>query len=168
MKTIILSAVLAVMATAGAPIGAQAAAHPAAAVKAPAAQANDALTRMFVWWNAAYKDTNGFTKAAFEKYFTPDAVMRINGRDSAVGSQDLADHFRQIQARTEAVEIELPFLETFQSPDHKRIFTYHVVTAREKGENSRELVMGYADIRDGRIALINFVSAPPAPPKTAK
>jgi hypothetical protein len=168
MKSIILSAVLVAIATAGAPIAAQAAPQKAAAAKAPVVQANDALTRMFVWWNAAYKDKNGFTKAAFEKYFTPDAVMRINGRDSAVGSQDLADHFQQIQARTEAVEIELPFLETFQSPDHKRIFTYHVVTARAEGKDSRELVMGYADIRNGRIALINFVSAPPAPPKAAK
>lgn len=129
--------------------------------------AEDALTRMFVWWNAAYKDKNGFTKAAFEKYFTPDAVMRINGRDSAVGSQDLADHFQQIQARTEAVEIELPFLETFSSADHKRIFTYHVVTSRENGKAGRELVMGYADIRNGRISLINFVSAPPAPPRAS-
>ena len=168
MKNILLSAALVTMATAASPVAAHAAPQKAAAATAPAVQADDALTRMFVWWNAAYKDKNGFTKVAFEQYFTPDAVMRINGRDSAVGSQDLADHFQQIQARTEAVEIELPFLETFQSPDHKRIFTYHVVTAREKGENSSELVMGYADVRDGRIALINFVSAPPAASKAAK
>lgn len=140
-----------------------------AAPKAAATQAPDALTAMFVWWNAAYKDkVNGFTKASFEKHWTPDAVMKINGRVSASGSQDLADHFRKIQQRTEIVAIELPFLETFQSADGKRIFTYHVVTSRADGKDERDLVMGYANVRDGRISLIDFVSAPPAPPKPGK
>lgn len=147
-------------------VAAMPAAIPASA-KTAATKSPDALTAMFVWWNAAYKDkANGFTKASFEKHWTPDAVMIINGRVSARGSQDLADHFRQIQQRTEAVAIELPFIETFQSPDHKRIFTYHVVTSRADGKDGRDLVMGYADVRGGRISLINFVSAPPAEPKT--
>ena len=138
--------------------------------RAAVVAADDPLTAMFVWWNAAYKQKNGFTKQSFELHFTPDAVMRINGRDSAVGSQDLADHFQQIQKRTEAVAIELPFIEKFWSADHKRIFTYHVVTSRADGKNARDLVMGYADIRGGKISLINFVSAEPAKPKppTAK
>ena len=128
MKITMVSALVAAMAAMAVPSTVQAA--PAASAAKPA---QDALTRMFVWWNAAYKDKDGFSKAAFEKHFTPDAVMIINGRESARGTQDLAEHFQEIQRKTQAVAIELPFIETFQSPDHKRIFTYHVVTSMAGG-----------------------------------
>lgn len=165
MRLSIAAALLLALGVSASAGSAKTALHHAAVVTA-----DDPLTAMFVWWNAAYKQKNGFTKESFELHFTPDAVMRINGRDSATGSQDLADHFQQIQKRTEAVAIELPFIEKFWSADHKRIFTYHVVTSRADGKNARDLVMGYADIRGGKISLINFVSAEPAKPKppTAK
>ena len=125
----------------------------------------DVLVDMFVWWNAAYKQKDGFTEAAFSKYFTEDAILRVNGSDRSKGLKDLAAHFRDIQARTELVEIELPFIDEFTSPTGDRIFTHHLIKAREKGQDSLERVMGYAAIRDGKIALINFVSAPDAAAK---
>ena len=36
----------------------------------------DPLVAMFVWWNGAYKQNDGFTAESFSRYFTPDAVMR--------------------------------------------------------------------------------------------
>jgi hypothetical protein len=128
-------------------------------VAAPAA-APDPLVAMFIWWNAAYKQPEGFTAQAFGRYFTPDAVMRINGKDRCAGLEDLAQHFRKIQADTEMVVIDLPFIDEFSSPNGDRIFTHHFVRAREHGKDSRERVMGYASIRDGKISLINFVSVP--------
>jgi len=80
-----------------------------------------------------------------------------------VGVQILASHFRDIQARTQSVVIELPFLDEFTSPSGDRIFTHHFVSARENGKASRERVMGYAVIRNGKISLINFVSVPDEP-----
>jgi ketosteroid isomerase-like protein len=136
-----------------------------AGLNAATAARHDVLIDMFVWWNAAYKQKDGFTEAAFAKYFTPDAIMRINGSDRSKGLKDLASHFRDIQKRTEMVEIELPFIDEFTSPDGDRIFTHHIVKAREKGADSAERVMGYAAIRDGKIALINFVSVPDAAAK---
>ena len=136
-----------------------------AGLNAAAPARHDVLTDMFVWWNAAYKRKDGFTEAAFAKYFTADAILRVNGSDRSKGLQDLASHFRDIQARTEMVEIELPFIDEFTSPTGDRIFTHHIVKAREKGQDSRERVMGYAAIRDGKISLINFVSAPDAAAK---
>ena len=121
---------------------------------------HDVLVDMFVWWNAAYKQKDGFTEAAFGKYFTSDAILRVNGSDRSRGLADLAAHFRNIQARTEMVEIELPFIDEFASASGDRIFTHHFVKAREQGKESRERVMGYAAIRDGKISLINFVSIP--------
>ena len=120
----------------------------------------DPLVAMFVWWNSAYKQKEGFTAQSFSRYFTADAVMRINGKDRCHGVDDLAQHFRDIQAKTEMVVIDLPFIDEFTSPSGDRIFTHHFVRAREHGQDSRERVMGYASIRDGKISLINFVSVP--------
>jgi len=86
--------------------------------------------------------------------------VRINGKDRCKGLEDLARHFRKIQAQTEMVAIELPFIDEFTSADGARIFTHHIVRAREHGKDSRERVMGYATIENGKIALINFVSVP--------
>jgi ketosteroid isomerase-like protein len=127
---------------------------------AAAAARHDVLVDMFVWWNAAYKQKDGFTEAAFSKYFTADAILRVNGSDRSKGLKDLAAHFRDIQARSESVEIELPFIDEFTSANGDRIFTHHFVKAREKDQDSRERVMGYAAIRAGKISLINFVSVP--------
>jgi ketosteroid isomerase-like protein len=128
----------------------------------------DPLVAMFVWWNSAYKQKDGFTAQAFSRYFTADAVMRINGKDRSHGVEDLAQHFRAIQAKTEMVVIDLPFIDEFTSASGDRIFTHHFVRAREHGEDSRERVMGYAAIRDGKISLINFVSVPDPLPDAAK
>lgn len=142
--------------------------QPAAAAAHHSPQANpDPLVAMFIWWNAAYRQKDGFTAQAFSRYFTPDAVMRINGKDRCVGLEDLARHFREIQARTEMVVIDLPFIDEFSSATGDRIFTHHFVRARERGADSRERVMGYAAIRDGKISLINFLSVPDPLPKTA-
>jgi hypothetical protein len=119
---------------------------------------SDALTEMFVWWNAAYKHPDGFTTAAFGKYFTADAVLRVNGIDRCKGLAEWAAHFRDIQAHTEMVEIELPFIDEFESPGGDRIFTHHFVLAREHGKSGRARVMGYAAIANGKISLLNFVS----------
>lgn len=112
---------------------------------------HDALTAMFVWWNSAYKQRDGFTPDAFAKYFTPDAVLRVNGVDRCKGLAEWAAHFRDIQARTEMVEIELPFIDEFESPSGDRIFTHHLVKAREQGKDSVERVMGYAALRGDKI-----------------
>lgn len=135
----------------------------AADIRSAAPAKADPLVAMFVWWNAAYKQKDGFTVEAFSHYFTPDAVLRVNGKDRSVGLEDLASHFRDIQARTESVVIELPFLDEFASPSGDRIFTHHFVSARENGKASRERVMGYAAIRNGKISLINFMSVPDEP-----
>jgi len=140
-----------------------------APTRAARAGTSDPLVAMFVWWNAAYKQKDGFTAESFSRYFTADAVMRINGKDRCHGLDDLAQHFRDIQARTEMVAIVLPFIDEFASPNGDRIFTHHFVLAREHGKDSRERVMGYASIKNGKISLINFVSVPdPVPDSSEK
>ena len=131
-------------------------AAPASTFSKPAA--HDPLSRMFIWWNAAFKDPNGFTPEAFGRYFTADAVMRINGTDRAKGLADMATRFRMIQGSVDAVEIKVPFVEAFSSPDGSKVFTYHLEESSKDGKASHGMVMGYAEIRDGKIALVNFLS----------
>ncbi|MES2495054.1 MAG: hypothetical protein V4618_02985 [Pseudomonadota bacterium] len=150
MKTFMLAAI----ALAIAPIASPAAAeeifsHPVA---------KDPVARMFQWWNAAFKDPEGFTPEAFGRYFTDDAVMRINGTNRAKGLVDLAARFRMIQKSVEAVEIKLPFVEAFSSPDGSKVFTYHLEESVENGKVSHSMVMGYVEVRGGKIALVNFIS----------
>jgi len=123
-----------------------------------AAAHHDVLIDMFDWWNSAYKQPDGFTEQAFARYFTADAVLRVNGVDRCKGLAQWTAHFREIQAKTEIVVIQLPFIDEFESPSGDRIFTHHLIKAREHGKESWERVMAYAVVRDGRIALINEVS----------
>lgn len=129
---------------------------------------NDVLTNMFRWWNDAYTKADGFTAQSFGQYFTDDAVMQINGKVSAKGLDDLAAHFRQIQHKTQKVKINLPFRAAFTSPDGSKIYTYHTIDAQADGKPSQEMVSGYAEIRDGKIALINFLSVEGAPQSGAR
>jgi hypothetical protein len=117
---------------------------------------DDELTAMFAWWNSAMLREDSFTRDAFARHFTEDGVIRVNNRELARGPDEMVVHFRGVQSRTEIVEIELPFAESFR--DGEKIFTHHRVHARENGNQRVTHVMGYAVIRDGKISLIDFVT----------
>jgi hypothetical protein len=117
---------------------------------------NDVLVDMFAWWNEAIKNEDGFTREAFGRYFTDDARIIVNDVVLAQGLDPMAEHFRAIQQRTESVEIVLPFEEGFR--EGGKIFTYHLIRARENGVDRLSHVMGYAIVEDGKLALINFLA----------
>lgn len=125
------------------------------------------LTQMFVWWNGAIKDPNGFTREAFGRYFTEDGAIMINGKVAVKGLDDLVTHFRDIQSRVEYVEIVVPFEEEFVSASGDQIFTYHFIKSRAEGRDGLMHAMGYADIRDGKIALVHLVRAEEPAPQAA-
>src|SRR5690606_10368389 len=124
------------------------------------------LTQMFVWWNGAIKDRNGFTREAFGRYFTEDGAIMINGKVAVKGLDDLVTHFRDIQSRVEYVEIVVPFEEGFVSASGDKIFTSQLIKARPEGRDGLMHAMGYADIRDGKIALIHLVRAEQPEPES--
>ncbi len=127
------------------------------AMPAVAAEAgNNALERMFAWWNKAIQQPDGFTEAAFRRYFTEDAAIVVNRKERVRGIGPMVKHFKRIQASVDYVEIILPFEEGFESGD--RIFTYHRIRAREGGVESLSHVMGYAVVENGRISLVDFLS----------
>jgi hypothetical protein len=127
----------------------------------PAAADDDVLVRMFEWWNGAFATPGAFTEEAFSKYYTPDASITINGVKGEAGPAALARVFQNIQANTESVRIVLPFADTFTVGD--RIFTHHFIHRLNNGEEQCLRAMGYATVRDGKLAQVNLVRVPYQP-----
>ena len=128
------------------------------ATSAMAAPPADPVSRMFTWWNAAFRQPDGFTAAAFRQYFTEDATLTLNGDTVIHGIPEWVAHFRRIQAGGREVEIVVPFKDVFTAPD--RVFTYHVIRSRGGGPVGCMLAAGDAVLRDGRIASITLVRTP--------
>ncbi len=122
------------------------------------ARAADALTTMFTWWNQAYKTPGAFTPGAFRRYFTEDAAIVLNGKESSRGIPALVAQFQRIQATTQSVEIVLPFREGFVSGD--KIFTYHFIRSVRDGHHECLRAMGYATLRHGKISLVSLLRIP--------
>jgi hypothetical protein len=122
------------------------------------AYAADPLTEMFTWWNQAFKTPGAFTPDAFRRFFTEDATIVLNGKQSSKGIAAMTAQFQKIQRETSAVEIVLPFREGFVSGD--KIFTYHFIRSVRDGTPGCLRVMGYAVMRQGKIALVNLLRIP--------
>ncbi len=118
----------------------------------PVAADDDALVRMFRWWNDAFVTEGGFNQEAFARYWTEDAALIIDGEDV------LTRHFQKIQANTDRVRIELPFEDSFTVGD--RIFTHHFIYRRNGQEEGCLRAMGYAETRDGKLSVVNLVRVP--------
>jgi hypothetical protein len=116
---------------------------------------SDPVSRMFAWWNQAFKSAGAYTEEAFAVHFTADAELIIDGRLVTRGLSGWARHFQAIQAGGGEAEIVLPFKEVFQH-EHK-VYTYHLIRARRDGIEMRMLAAGHAVIRDGKIASISLV-----------
>lgn len=123
-----------------------------------AAENDDPLTRMFVWWNEAYRLPDAFTEAGFARYFTGDAELIVNGEMRAQGLAGLASRFRDVRRLTDSVRIELPFIDSFTSADGSRLYTRHRAHAVVRGKAETELISGWAELRGELIRRIDFVS----------
>jgi hypothetical protein len=119
-------------------------------------ESENVLVDMFAWWNETIKVPGGFTEEGFARIFTGDAAIIVNNRESVRGVRNMVPHFQRIQEDTEYVEIVLPFEEGFR--EGNKIFTYHLIKARDDGTDRLSHVMGYAVIEDGKIALVKFLS----------
>lgn len=124
---------------------------PAQAAPAP----KDALSKMFIWWNAAYKTPGAYTPGNFAKHFTHDATLVLEGRTVINGVDEWATHFQNIQSGGGDVEIVVPFKEVFTK--NGKIYNYHVIRSRRNGEVSCSLAAGHAILRRGKISSIVLV-----------
>lgn len=118
---------------------------------------SDALSKMFIWWNQAFKTPGAYTADAFRKHFTEDATLILEGREVIHGVDQWATHFQRIQAGGGDVEIVVPFKDVFQKGN--KIYNYHVIRSRRDGKVGCSLAAGHAELRGGKIASIVLVRA---------
>jgi hypothetical protein len=127
------------------------------ASQAAPAPSSDALSKMFIWWNQAFKTPGAYTADAFRKHFTEDATLILEGREVIHGVDQWATHFQRIQAGGGEVEIVVPFKDVFQKGN--KIYNYHVIRSRRDGKVGCSLAAGHAELRGGKIASIVLVRA---------
>ena len=160
-KRAILASVLA-FAAMSAPAAAQPG-SPAQAVATSAKPATDILSRMFIWWNEAFKTPGAYTAENFSKFFTPDAPLVREGRTVISGVDGWAKHFQRIQSGGGEVEIVVPFKEVFEKDGV--IYNYHVIRSRRGGKAACSLAAGHAVVQGGKIASIVLVRSDLDPAK---
>lgn len=126
--------------------------------RAAAVPSDDVLSRMFIWWDKAFKEPGAYTQDAFRKYMTENATLTLEGRTVIHNVREWSEHFQKIQSGGGEVEIVVPFKDVFERDG--QIYTYHVIRARRNGHVTCELAAGHATIQDGKISSITLVRAP--------
>ncbi|WP_256210858.1 hypothetical protein [Sphingomonas sp. OV641] len=160
-KKVVLASAMALMA-----LSSPVAARPATVTQDVAASpkpATDILSRMFIWWNQAFKTPGAYTAENFSKFFTPDATLVLEGRTVISGVDGWAKHFQRIQSGGGEVEIVVPFKEVFEKDG--LIYNYHVIRSRRGGKAACSLAAGHAVVKDGKIASIVLVRSELDPAK---
>ncbi len=128
-------------------------------------RSDDPVSRMFAWWNQAFKTPGAYTADNFRKHFTDDATLILEGRTVISGVDQWATHFQKIQSGGGEVEIVVPFKEMFRTGD--RVYTYHVIRSRRGGKAACSLAAGHAVLKGDKIASIVLVRAEVDPAKGA-
>lgn len=162
MKKFVLL-VSALAATVGATSVAARPGEPVQATAAAPKPATDVLSRMFIWWNQAFKTPGAYTAENFSKFFTSDATLVLEGKTVISGVDGWAKHFQRIQSGGGEVEIVVPFKEVFEKDG--MIYNYHVIRSRRNGKAACSLAAGHAVVKDGKIASIVLVRSDLDPAK---
>lgn len=119
------------------------------------AASENAIVRMFEWWNSAFADPAGFTPEAFGQHYTDDGELVVNGQLRGTGLEALARHYRGLQAKFDSIRMELPVIDHFATAD--RAFVQCVTRATEGDETIREEAMAVATLVSGKIALLKVI-----------
>ncbi|MDH7640030.1 nuclear transport factor 2 family protein [Sphingomonas oryzagri] len=112
------------------------------------------VTRMFDWWNQAYRDS-AFSPEGFAQFFTDDAPFVVDGGVRGTGPVEIDAHFQRIRANTEAVELTTPVKATLA--DETTAFVRYAATFRSADKEGAEECMALARLRDGRIASFEVI-----------
>lgn len=121
-------------------------------------QNDNVIVAMFRWWNVAFGDPEGFTEAAFSRYFSDDAILIANGAFRGQGLTELTKHYRAIQAAVPAVEMVLPVEDAFATPDRAFVHCREIVRS-EGGEEAFEC-MAYATVSAGKMTALRVIGRP--------
>jgi hypothetical protein len=122
---------------------------------ANAADKQSVLARMYLWSNATMLKPEGYTEEGYAQYYTPDAVLIIDGVELVRGLPAFVKHFDRIKASGAKVQTSIPFETEFRSGNF--IHTRHYVRSSRGGETGCMLTAGHAELRKGKIAVLSLV-----------
>ena len=115
----------------------------------------NAITRMFAWWNKAYED-NAFTETGFAEFFTEDAPFVVNGNVRGTGPRQIAEHFQRIREKTDDVKLVTPVLATVADDTHG--FVHYRSTFAAGDATGEEECLAVAELRDGKISSFKVIA----------
>ena len=107
------------------------------------------ITRMFEWWNEAYR-AEGFTPIAFADHFTTDALFIVDGGVRGSGPAEICAHFARIAQQTDAVELVTPVIATLA--DEAQGFVHYRCTFSSGDKHGSEVCLAHAKLQDDKIA----------------
>lgn len=117
------------------------------------------ITRMFDWWNGAFRE-HAFTPEAFAAHYTDDAQFIVDGGVRGTGPEAICAHFARIRERCDAVELVTPVIATLA--DETQGFVQYRCTFTAEGKSGSEVCMAHARFRDGKIARFEVIGRPEA------
>lgn len=123
-------------------------------------RADSELVSMFKWLNKVYVSDEDFTEEGFAQFFTNDILFVVNGQKRERGIQALTKRYNNLKSRYAYIEILFPFQE--EERVGNKIYTYYINRGWEDDANPIEItthVMGYVEIKDNKISVLNFLFA---------
>jgi len=115
----------------------------------------NAIVRMFEWWNRAFSDPEGFTPEAFGRHYTDAAELVVNGQVRGKGLDALATHYQMLQNEFGSIQMELPVIDSFCCGD--RAFVQCVTRAVREGQVVREEAMAVATVSARKLSRLEVI-----------
>jgi len=115
----------------------------------------DVVTEMYTWWNKAIYSPYELNPAAFGKYYTQEAALKLNGVVVDKGVDNISKRFVAISSHGGKVENIMPALVVFQSGD--QVFMQHLIYSARDGKEVCMIAAGHADLVGGKIAVMDIV-----------
>jgi hypothetical protein len=113
------------------------------------------IIRMFEWWNAEFRNPQGFAPEAFRLHYREDARLIVNGNLRGEGVDALSRHYRRLQSEFDSIQMELPVIDEFACDD--RAFVQCITRAERSGELVREESMAVATLTTEGMSLLKVI-----------
>ncbi len=117
------------------------------------------ITGVYMWFNQIMNPMVPFQEADLEKYFTPDFVMEMNGKEITKDYASLFAHFKKFRENGAAINVEIPFRELVISEDKQKCVVRYDITKtyKDKLPQNIKVIAIWHISKDGRLSRMNEV-----------
>lgn len=115
------------------------------------------IQNTFKWFNGISSiERVSFTEEDVARYFHPEAKMLTNNVLVCEGIKEHFEHFNELNAHYHSLSVSLDHIK-FYPVDDKVFLDYNLYGKRNDGSEVTITVMGYMQIKDGKIVLFKEV-----------